>query len=62
MEPVINYNHNNEISNVIAISQNDLNEFKNASEIIVANRISSDLEEVKAKVYCRDIFEIDWKT
>ena len=38
---------------------NDLNEFKNASEIIVANRISSDLEEVKAKVYCRDIFEID---
>ena len=38
---------------------NDLNEFKNTSEIIVANRISPDLEDVKAKVYCRDIFEID---
>ena len=38
---------------------NDLNEFKNASEIIVANRISPDLDDVKAKVYCRDIFEID---
>tara|TARA_B100001029_G_scaffold35292_1_gene26856 strand:+ start:15 stop:1190 length:1176 start_codon:yes stop_codon:yes gene_type:complete len=38
---------------------NDLNEFKNTSEIIVANRISPDLDDVKAKVYCRDIFEID---
>ena len=38
---------------------NDLSEFKNTSEIIVANRISPDLEDVKAKVYCRDIFEID---
>ena len=38
---------------------NDLSEFKNTSEIIVANRISPDLDDVKAKVYCRDIFEID---
>ena len=38
---------------------NDLSEFKNTSELIVANRISPDLDDVKAKVYCRDIFEID---
>ena len=38
---------------------NDLNEFKNISEIIIANRISSELEDVKNKVYCRDIFGTD---
>ena len=53
-EPLLNQN---DIDGTKVI--NDLNEFKNTSEIIVANRISSDLEEVKAKVYCRDIFEID---
>ena len=38
---------------------NDLNEFKNSSEIIIANRISSELDDVINKVYCRDIFETD---
>jgi len=38
---------------------NDLNEFKNISEIIIANRISPELEDVKNKVYCRDIFGTD---
>ena len=53
-EPLLNQN---DIDGTKVI--NDLNEFKNTSEIIVANRISPDLDDVKAKVYCRDIFEID---
>jgi UDPglucose 6-dehydrogenase len=34
----------------------DLEEFKNISDIIVANRISKNLEDVKDKIYSRDIF------
>ena len=35
---------------------NDLSVFKNESDIIVANRFSKDLENVRLKVYTRDIF------
>src|SRR5690554_2197125 len=35
----------------------DLNEFKAASQIIVANRLNEDLIDVKDKVYTRDIFQ-----
>jgi UDPglucose 6-dehydrogenase len=37
----------------------DLEEFKSVSDVIVANRFSSEIEDVKAKVYTRDIFNSD---
>lgn len=37
----------------------DLNEFKEYSSIIVANRVSADLKDVKDKVYTRDLFGRD---
>lgn len=38
---------------------NDFNQFKEVSDVIVANRLSSDLEDVKEKVYTRDLFSRD---
>lgn len=38
---------------------NDLDEFKRLSSVIVANRLSSDLTDVKHKVYTRDLFGND---
>ena len=38
---------------------NDLAQFKAMSDIIVANRLSSDLVDVEAKVYTRDLFGND---
>jgi len=37
----------------------DIDKFKNISDVIVANRISSDIEDVVTKVYTRDIFNSD---
>ena len=37
----------------------DLEEFKNVTDIIIANRFESILEDVKDKVYTRDIFNSD---
>ncbi len=34
----------------------DLDEFKNLSDIIVANRLTDDIKDVKDKVYTRDLF------
>lgn len=37
----------------------DLNEFKKISDVIVANRLSENLIDVKEKIYTRDIFNSD---
>ena len=37
----------------------DFDEFKNSSDIILVNRYSHDLDDIKEKVYTRDIFERD---
>ena len=42
-------------SNII----NDFDEFQKVSDLIVANRVTSQLDEVKHKVYTRDIFHSD---
>jgi UDPglucose 6-dehydrogenase len=37
----------------------DLEEFKRMSDIIVTNRWADDLEDVRSKVYTRDLFDRD---
>ena len=38
---------------------NDFEEFKNISDVIVANRLSDEIKEVADKVYTRDLFSRD---
>ena len=37
----------------------DLETFKSSSDFIVANRMSDELEDVRAKVFTRDVFNVD---
>ncbi len=37
----------------------DLGQFKNMSDLVIANRQDSELEDIQYKVYTRDIFKID---
>jgi UDPglucose 6-dehydrogenase len=37
----------------------ELNEFKIISDVVVANRLSDDLQDVAEKVYTRDLFGND---
>ena len=38
---------------------NDLKAFKREPDVIIANRISPDLQDVQDKLYCRDLFGED---
>ena len=38
---------------------NDLDEFKNSCDLILANRLSPELDDVKSKIYTRDLFSRD---
>ena len=44
----------NEFNNLLVI--NNLEQFKNMSDIILANRYNEELDDVKSKVYTKDIF------
>ena len=38
---------------------NDIENFKRVSDVIVANRMNAEIEDVREKVYTRDLYERD---
>ncbi len=53
-EPLINESYFNEIEVI-----SDLTQFFNRSDLIIANRLSKELDQVEHKVYSRDIFQVN---
>ena len=53
-EPVV---EENEFDGLEVIK--DLEEFKNTSDVIVANRLDEDIKDIREKVYTRDLFSRD---
>ena len=51
-EPLISEFENKKVKLI-----NDLNEFIISSDLIIANRLSEELDDVKNKVYSRDVFQ-----
>ena len=39
---------------------NDLSTFKKTCDLIIANRYSHELDDIKEKIFTRDIFQRDW--
>ena len=56
-EPVLIEQGENEFFHSKVIGE--LNEFKQISDVIVANRMVDELQDVKDKVYTRDLFNSD---
>jgi len=56
-EPVLIEQGENEFFHSKVIDK--LKDFKNISDIIVANRMTHELDDVKSKVYTRDLFNSD---
>lgn len=57
-EPVLTEQGETEFFHSQVIS--DLNEFKKTANVIIANRLTDDILDVKDKVYTRDLFGKDW--
>jgi UDPglucose 6-dehydrogenase len=56
-EPALTEQGENEFFHLKVI--NSLEEFKQLSSVIVANRMVNELQDVKDKVYTRDLFNTD---
>jgi len=56
-EPVLSENGETEFYHSQVIS--DISEFKKVSDVIITNRMTSELNDVSMKVYTRDLFNSD---
>jgi len=56
-EPVLAENKQTEFFHSKVV--NNLDDFKQMSDIIVANRLTDEISDIKQKVYTRDLFNSD---